>query len=52
MQSITARCDTIIALIDDCLAEQRTTLRLVAEDSSVAGPRNPPRRLRVVRSER
>ncbi len=32
MKTITTRCDIIIALIDDCLAEQSTTVPLVSGD--------------------
>jgi hypothetical protein len=52
MTTTTARCDRIIALIDECLAEHDSTLRLVGGDADVATSRNPSPHLHLVRSDR
>jgi hypothetical protein len=52
MTTTTARCDRIIALIDDCLAEQDSAVRLVAGDGTVDTGCNPSRHLHLVRSDR
>jgi len=49
--SSAARCDHIISLIDDCLAEFDTGLRLLVGDGHAATPtRVPTRHLSAVRS--
>jgi hypothetical protein len=52
MTTTTARCDRIIALIDECLPEHDSTLRLVAGDGQAATSRNPSRHLHMLRSDR
>jgi hypothetical protein len=52
MTNTAARCDRIIALIDECLAEYDSTLRLIAGDAAVTSTRNPSRHLQLARSAR
>jgi hypothetical protein len=52
MSTTTARCDRIIALIDECLAEHDSRLQSIAGDALVGTPRTPSGRLHPVRSAR
>ena len=46
----TARCNQIIALIDECLADYDSTLVPVRHHSPVTRTRTPPRHPELVRS--
>jgi hypothetical protein len=52
MTSTSARCDLILALIDDCLAEHDSTMPLSIDAGRAGRPRRPARRLHAVRSVR
>jgi hypothetical protein len=52
MTTTTTRCDRIIALIDECLAEHDSTLRVIAGGAQVPSSRNSTRHLHAVRSTR